>query len=204
VTLSKELDSIRKGNESLVSLNLETSPAKLNKSRKGLEKKPRSLDGLKKSIKTLDGPMMKTVANFSSLRLNKSSHQAIRSLKMADLDESQKLKIKKRLKMKKKSKASFLASFKGKSLESDFKILNFFKQKLKCVSNSQLMVKFKEICKKKSELEKFYSAVSGMHSSLHLEPEPEDSKNLKDSIFVDDPRTSTNSTSPKSNLARSQ
>lgn len=73
--------------------------------------------------------------------------------------------------MKKKAKASFLASFKGRTLESDFKLITFFKSKLKCISNSEAKIKFEALLKKKKELDNFFEAISNLYSNLQPQNE---------------------------------
>ena len=73
-----------------------------------------------------------------------------------------------------KSHKSFLSSYRSKNIESDLKTLNFIKQKLKCVSNTQVIPAFDKFFDNAQELTKLFESIKTFYyacDDLKLKPD---------------------------------
>jgi len=66
-----------------------------------------------------------------------------------------------------KTQKSFLSSFRSKNIQTDLKTLNFIKQKLKCVSNNQVITAFEKFYDHSKELTTIFESVKAVYTACH-------------------------------------
>lgn len=103
------------------------------------------------AISNVDMAILKSDAKMLTLHSERNPPSQLKSVSNSDF----------------KAQKSFLSSYRSKNIETDLKTLNFIKQKLKCVSNSQVIPAFEKFYADSKELSRLFESVKAVHDACY-------------------------------------